>query len=79
MKILKNLTLLAILFMSTVAVAQKDNVFLNRSFWKTNPDLKTVKQKIAKGNDATELNENAFDAVIYALLEKADDAVVMHL
>jgi ankyrin repeat protein len=79
MKILKNLTLLAILFMSTVAVAQKDNVFLDRSFWKRNPDLKTVKQKIAKGNDATELNENAFDAVIYALLEKADDAVVMHL
>lgn len=67
------------LFMSIVAVAQQDNVFLDRSFWKGNPDLKTVKQKIAEGNDATALNENAFDAVIYALLENADDSIIKHL
>jgi ankyrin repeat protein len=79
MKILKNVALLAMLFMSIVAVAQQDNVLLDRSFWKGDPDLKTVNQKIAEGNDATALNENAFDAVIYALLEKADDAIVKHL
>ncbi|SDS00026.1 Ankyrin repeat [Gillisia sp. Hel1_33_143] len=79
MKILKNVTLFAMLFMSIVAVAQQDNIFLDRSFWKGNPDLKTVKQKIAEGNDAKVLNENAFDATIYALLEKADDDVVKFL
>jgi ankyrin repeat protein len=79
MKILKNVMLLAILFMSIMAVAQQDNVLLDRSFWKGHPDLKTVKQKIAEGNDASALNKNAFDAVIYALLEKADDAIVKHL
>jgi len=75
----KKITLLALLLLSIVAVGQESNVLLDRSFWKGNPDLETVKQKIAEGNDATALNENAFDATIYALLEKADDDVVKHL
>lgn len=79
MKTLKNIALFAMLLMSIVAVAQKDNIFLDRSFWKGNPDLKTVKLKITEGNDATALNVYAFDAVIYALLEKADDAIVKYL
>jgi len=79
MKPLKNIPLFALLFMSIVAVAQQDNMLLDRSFWKGNPDLQTVKLKIAEGHDATALNENAFDPIIYALLEKADDAIVKHL
>ncbi len=67
------------LFMSIVAVAQQENIFLDRTFWKGNPDLQIIKQKIAEGNDATVLNENAFDAVVFALLEKADDDVVKYL
>lgn len=75
----KKIALLALLFMCTLVVGQESNVLLDRSFWKGNPDLETVKQKIAEGSDATELNENAFDATIYALLEKADDDVVKYL
>ena len=78
MNSVKKVSLLVMLFMSLVAVAQ-ENIFLDRSFWKGNPNLETVKQKITEGNDATVLNENAFDAVIYALLEKADDDVVKYL
>ena len=69
-----------ILFLTTFSmVAQKDNVFLDRSFWKNNPDLDTVKEKINEGNDPSTLNSNAFDAVVYALLEKADDNVIKYL
>lgn len=79
MKILKIVILLSFLFVCMVGTAQQDNVFLDRSFWKGNPDLQTVKQKIAEGNNATAFNSNAFDAVVYALLEKADDVIVKHL
>jgi ankyrin repeat protein len=79
MRILKTHMFFAMLFISMVAVGQKKNVFHDRTFWKGNPNLETVKEKITEGNDATALNENAFDAVIYALLEKVDDDVVKHL
>ncbi|MDN3725091.1 ankyrin repeat domain-containing protein [Aequorivita sp. SDUM287046] len=59
--------------------AQQKNVFWERAFWKENPSVATVKQKIAEGNDATALNENGFDATVYALLEKANDEVINHL
>lgn len=79
MNSIKKLVLLAMLFTSIVTVAQENNVFLDRAFWKENPNLEIVKQKVTEGNDATVLNENAFDAVIYALLEKADKEVVKYL
>lgn len=66
-------------FMTLGAFAQTNNVFLDRAFWKAKPDLATVQLKIVEGNDATALNENAFDAVAYALLEKADNDVIAHL
>lgn len=75
----KKITLSALLFLSIVAFGQESNVLLDRSFWKGKPNLETVKQKIAEGNDATALNRNAFDATIYALLEKVDEDVVKHL
>lgn len=55
------------------------NVFLNRDYWKNSPSLEKVKEDVKAGNDATELNRFAFDATIYALLEKADDDVVKYL
>ena len=57
----------------------QENVFTNRAYWKANPSLEQVKADIAKGNDATELNINAFDAVTWALIEKTDNAVVKYL
>lgn len=77
---MKKLFTLSIFLVSFASFAQlENNVLLDRSFWKGNPDLQTIKQKIAEGNDATVLNENAFDAVVFALLEKADDDVVKYL
>nr|WP_297789620.1 ankyrin repeat domain-containing protein [uncultured Allomuricauda sp.] len=79
MNLLKN-SLLLFLFLSGYSmVAQNDNVFIGRSFWKSNPDIAAVKEKINEGNDPKALNANAFDAVVYALLEKADDDVIKYL
>ncbi|WOI21813.1 ankyrin repeat domain-containing protein [Nonlabens ulvanivorans] len=71
-----NLLLLAIL---SCGLLSAQNVFLNRSYWKNNPSLEQVKIDVKAGNDATELNRNAFDATIYAMLEKANDDVVKYL
>ena len=59
--------------------AQSNNVLLSRDFWKTNPTLELLKQKIAEGNDPTELNESAYDPTVYAILEKADFSVISYL
>ena len=60
-------------------LAQDSNIFLDRSFWKTSPDIKTVEQKITEGNDPVALNPYAFDAVVYATLENAPLATIEHL
>ncbi len=59
--------------------AQHKNVFLERSFWQENPNVETVKLRISEGNDATAVNENGFDAVVFALLEKADESAINYL
>jgi len=64
--------------MTAMAIAQ-ENALLNRDFWKTIPTLTQVQDLVKKGNDPVQLNENAFDATIYALLEKADHDVVKYL
>jgi ankyrin repeat protein len=79
MKILSKTVLFVMFLWSSVSFAQRENLFHDRAFWKTNPSLETVKQQIAAGNDATALNINGFDAVVYALLEKVDDRVVKYL
>ena len=42
---------------------QNTNEFHNRDFWKTKPDVATIKQKIKEGNDAVKPNQAAFDAL----------------
>lgn len=61
------------------AVSQEENIFHDRSFWKDNPSLSTVKEKIAKGNDPVSFNNNGFDATTNAILAKADDDVIKYL
>lgn len=79
MKYLQNITLLVLLTLSTIAIAQKNNIFIGRDFWKTNPTIEQVEAKIKKGNSPTELNRFRFDAVVYALLENANEKVIKHL
>lgn len=72
-------TILAgLLFLATIGYAQK-NVFLDRAYWKGNPSIEDIDQKIAEGNNITALNGAAFDAVTWALIEKADNKTVKYL
>lgn len=75
----KKIILLAILFVVVSIHAQNENIFLDRSFWKTNPTIENIEQKISEGHDVSALNSYAFDAVTYALLEKADNKTIQHL
>lgn len=61
------------------ASAQNKNVFLDKAFWKTQPSLETIKQKIDEGHKPTELNPFGFDAVTGALFSKADNTIVKYL
>lgn len=76
---MKQIATTILLFIGLSCFAQQQNVFLERGFWKGNPDLATVKQKITEGNDAPVFNGNGFDAVTNAILEKADDGVITYL
>ncbi|OSY87687.1 hypothetical protein WH52_09660 [Tenacibaculum holothuriorum] len=78
MRALKSIVLLFLFFISTSLVAQ-ENIFIGRSFWKIKPTIAQVEEKIKEGNSPSQLNRFGFDAVVYALLENADEAVIKHL
>jgi ankyrin repeat protein len=67
------------LISATPFFAQNSNIFLDRDYWKTNPSISEIDKKIVQGNDIAELNAYAFDAVCYALIEKADNKTVKYL
>ncbi|APG64828.1 hypothetical protein LPB136_05390 [Tenacibaculum todarodis] len=79
MKSLKLIVLFSLLLLSSIATAQNSNIFLKRNFWKTNPTIEQIEQKIKDGNNATKLNRAGFDAIVYALLENANENVIKHL
>lgn len=74
----KNILTSMVLIGSLAASAQQNN-FHDRKFWKTKPDVATVKKEIAAGSNPTQLNENAFDATVYALIENAPNETVKFL
>ena len=63
MKKIYILQLLNFIFISSM-FAQKPNIFHDRKFWKTNPSIKLIDEKSSQWNNISELNSNAFDAVI---------------
>lgn len=73
----KYISLFALLFSCLGLQAQ--NVFLERSYWKNNPTVAQVEQDIKKGNNPSELNLNAFDATVYAIIENAPEATIKYL
>ncbi|APQ18635.1 ankyrin repeat domain-containing protein [Maribacter hydrothermalis] len=79
MKTLTQIALTALLFVSFTGIAQQKNELLDRNFWKSNPDVATIKQKIAEGNDPTVMDSNSFDATTLAITSKADTEVVKYL
>ncbi|GAA3632311.1 ankyrin repeat domain-containing protein [Flavivirga jejuensis] len=77
---MKTIKFLAIyLLFVTVLQAQTENIFWNRDFWKTNPTVASIEQKILEGNNATTLNPYGFDAVVYAILAKTPNEVIKYL
>jgi ankyrin repeat protein len=61
------------------AVFAQNNVLGERSYWKNNPSLDDVKQKIAEGHDASALNPYAFDPVTWAILENSPNETIEFL
>lgn len=78
---MKKLKIIFILsaFFSGATFAQTSNIFHSRDFWKTNPSIKIIEQQINQGNDIAKLNKNAFDGVVYAILEDTDINTIKYL
>lgn len=62
----------------TPAYAQQ-NTLLTAAFWKTNPDLATVKNEIAKGNSPSQSNAGSHDPVTFAINNRASNDVIKFL
>ena len=73
------LNILLIILSSSSLILAQENIFLKRSYWKSNPSIENVKKFISEGNDPSELNRYAFDSVVYALLEKTNDDTINYL
>jgi len=60
---------LAIVFFTMLSMSSQaqTNIFLEQSFWKTNPDTVAIQAEIVKGNSPSQLNANSFDAVVTAI------------
>ncbi len=78
MKSLRYILLLVLFVCSFTGIAQ-ENAFLQRDYWKNNPSVEKVKTDVKAGNDPSQLNRNAFDAVVYALLKKKKETTIKYL
>ncbi len=56
---------------SWFTVQAQQNLLLEQSFWKSNPDVTAVKNAMAKGNDPAQFNNNSFDPVVLAINSSA--------
>ncbi|WP_370408819.1 ankyrin repeat domain-containing protein [Tenacibaculum dicentrarchi] len=79
MKLFKQFLLANFCCISTLVFSQNTNIFLQRNFWKTNPSIELINQKIQEKNNATALNSHGFDAVTYAILENVSNATIKYL
>ena len=62
-----------------LANAQQKNTLLEATFWKTSPDVATVKAEIEKGNSPSQANQNAFDVTVLAINNDAPNATIKFL
>ena len=77
---LDKILFILILIINLNLVAQNDeNIFLDRTFWASNPNLENVKAEIEDGNDPTELTKFGFDAIAYGLIEQVDNTIIKYL
>jgi ankyrin repeat protein len=69
---------LVILLIGFHSIAQ-ENVFHSNEFWKSKPSLNEIKQLIKVGNDPVAMNQNGFDATVYAMIRDASNDSIEHL
>lgn len=67
-----------LLFMASVQ-GQNQNTLLSQEFWRTKPNLATVKSEIAKGNSPSEANAGSFDVVTMAINGRVSNDVIKFL
>lgn len=60
-------------------IQAQSNIFLGRDFWKTQPTIEQVKEKIKEGNSPTEFNKWSFDATVYAIISHAPTESIKYL
>lgn len=72
-------TIFAVLLFASLFVNAQKNKLLDANFWKTSPDLATLKSTIDKGNNPTELNQFAFDPTVLAINNGASNEVAKYL
>jgi ankyrin repeat protein len=75
---MKKIIAISLLLLS-ITVSAQDNVFLNRGFWNPTVTIDAVKAQVDAGNNPTELNDNNFDPVVYAILQQAPNEVLEYL
>lgn len=75
----KNIFISFALFAALFTNAQQKNTLLDQSFWKTSPDVNTVKAEIAKGNNPAAMNPASFDATTMAINNDAPVATIKFL
>lgn len=56
-----------------------ENIFHDYEFWKQQPSLDLVKQKVKEGNDPVKQNQGAFDALSYAIMTNNSVATIDYL
>ncbi|PXY47142.1 ankyrin repeat domain-containing protein [Flavobacterium hydrophilum] len=74
-----NLLVSFALAVSLFVNAQQKNTLLDQSFWKTAPNVETVKAEIAKGNSPSASTANAFDVVVMAINNDAPTETIKFL
>jgi len=70
----------ALLFCSvSPSFSQQKNDLLDRNFWKEQPTLAIVKQKIEQGHSPTDFDQHQFDATTLAINSNASKDIILHL
>ncbi|ADY50671.1 Ankyrin [Pseudopedobacter saltans DSM 12145] len=75
---MKKLLFAAFLFTTYLGKAQT-NSLMSADYWKSNPDLASVKAEIAKGNSPSQPNAASFDPVTIAINNKASNDIIKFL
>lgn len=76
---MKRIILNVALLFSFFGYAQNRNTLLSGDFWKTKPNLESVKSEISKGNHPAEANEVNIDVVCFAINNNAPIEVIKFL